>query len=415
LIAIVALPLTIKGDGTLTGAVQVLLRYTLGAVTIILSIATLWAGCAAIALEVQDRQIHLLVTKPVQRAQIWLGKWLGLLLLNAAFLALAGGVTYGLLRWNLRADQADEVLVARRVISPVPLDLEADAREIFAEQQRRGELPAGRPDQVLEAIRQMLRQQAFSVPPGLARRFEFRNVRRDAPLTIRYKFASSSTGKEQVACLWVVGNPDRPDRFRKPEFAAPGGAHTVKIPPGMVEADGTLIVDVANVHPLPITMVFSPQDGVQLLAQETSFEANLIRTLLLELVKLAFLGALAVTIGSVFSLPVGAVTAGYALLLMNIGGYLQTLVGEKFILTTPTTPDAAPGLLDWAVRGIYFALYWATKPFQQPSALEPLAAGELVSWPWLGSIFLWQVVVAGGVVAAIGIWAFNRRELGLPE
>ena len=62
LIAIVALPLTIKGDGTVTGAVQVLLRYTLGAVNIILSIATLWAGCAAISAEVQEHQIHLIVT-----------------------------------------------------------------------------------------------------------------------------------------------------------------------------------------------------------------------------------------------------------------------------------------------------------------------------------------------------------------
>src|SRR5436190_16992898 len=90
LVAIVALPLTIKGDGTIAGTVQVLLRYTLGAVTIILSIATLWAGCAAISMEVQEHQVHLVVTKPVYRAQLWLGKWLGLFILNTVLLTLAG-------------------------------------------------------------------------------------------------------------------------------------------------------------------------------------------------------------------------------------------------------------------------------------------------------------------------------------
>ncbi|MCG3150626.1 MAG: hypothetical protein PCFJNLEI_04114 [Verrucomicrobiae bacterium] len=411
LIAIVALPLTIKGDGTLTGAVQVLLRYTLGAVTMILSIATLWAGCAAISLEVQERQVHLLVTKPVFRMQLWLGKWLGLLILNTVLLGLAGVASYTLLRWNLRQDDVADILVARRVVNPMPLDIAADARQIFEEQKRRGELPPGPPDQVLEAIQQSLRQQAYSVPSGLARRYVFPVKPTGVPLVIRYKFASSSTGKEQLACLWIAGSPDRADRFEKPEYAAPGGVHTVRIPPAMVDTNETLTVDVANVHPMPLTMVFAPDDGVQLLVQETSFEMNLVRCLLLELVKLAFLGALAVTIGSVFSLPVAAVTAGYALLLMNIGGYLQTLIGQKMIFSA----GAQPGILDLLVHWIYVILYWLTKPFQQPSALEPLAAGELVSWTWLGTIFLWQVVVAGGAVAAIGVWAFNRRELGLPE
>ena len=426
LVAIVALPLTIKGDGTLTGAVQVLLRYTLGAVNIILSIATLWAGCAAIATEVQEQQVHLLVTKPVTRAQLWLGKWLGLLALNAALLAVAGGVTYGLLHWHLhrqrlspqdRATLREELLVARRVVNAEPIPIAADAQRIFEEERRNGNLPKdARPDQVLAAIRQTLLQQAHTVPPDMLLRHVFKVPKTTTrPLVVRYKFTSSQTGKNPVACLWLAGAPERPDRFQRPELAAPTGVHTLQIPASLVATDGTLTVDIANVNPEQATLVFAPADGIQLLVYDSSFAANFFRCLLVLLGELAFLGALAVTLGSLFSLPVAALTTAYAVMLMNIGSYLQTLTQETFIIGSATTPGATPGPLDLLMHLVYVSLYWLTKPFQTASPLEPLAVGELVSWWWVGGIWWWQALVAGGILATVGTWIFNRRELGLPS
>ena len=413
LVAILALPLTIKGDGTLTGAVQVLLRYTLGAVTIILSVATLWAGCAAIATEIQDRQVHLIVTKPVHRLELWLGKWLGLVALNAVLLTLAGGVTYGLLRWNLRPERLaareqqqlrEEILVARRRVRPDPFPIEETAQKIFTDQQRRGELPAHQPaDQVLEAIRQTLTRQANSIPPGFAVRYVFRLPRlpaADRPLILRYKFASSATDNNPVACMLVAGAPDRPDRMQREEFTAPGGVHSVAIPRALLAADRTLTVDIANIDPRPVTMVFTPGEGVELLAYEGTFAGNLARALLVTLCQLGFLAALGVTLGSLFSLPVAALAAGYVVLLTNLGPYLKTL--------------ATGGDAHWPLRGVYVGLYWVSQPFQTPSALEALATGELVSGWWVGSAVLWQVIVSAGVLATLGAWLFNRRELGLP-
>ena len=421
LIAIIALPLTIKGDGTLTGAVQVLLRYTLGAVNIILSIATLWAGCAAIATEVQEHQVHLLVTKPVTRAQLWLGKWLGLLALNAVLLAIAGGMTYGLLHWHLnrqslsvndRTTLREELLVARRVVNAEQISVEADAQRIFAEQRRTRTLTKeARPDQVLAAIRQTLLQQAHSLPPNLMLRHVFRvPTATTRPLVLRYKFTSSQTDKNPVACVWLAGAPERPDRFQRPELAAPAGIHTLQVPALLVAADGTLTVDIANVNPEPVTMVFAPADGVQLLVYESSFAANFFRCLLVMLGELTFLGALSVTLGSLFSLPVAALTTAYAVMLMNIGSYLQILTQETFIIGSA----AKSNTFDLVIHFLYVGLYWLTKPFQTASPLEPLAVGELESWSWAAGVWGWQVLVIGGILAAVGTWIFNRRELGLP-
>jgi len=368
LLAIVGLPLTIKSDGTVSGEVQVLLRYTLGAVTILLSLATLWAGCAAVAMEVQDRQIHLVMTKPVRAGELWLGKWVGLMTFNAGLLVVAGAVTYGLLLWNLRGERAnpqvrEEILVARRVVRPEPSPV-------------------------------------YSIPPGRAVRFTFRLPQTpvaDRPLILRYRFASSLTDKNPVACVFVAGAPARADRWQQQQFSAPGGVHTLAIPPALVGADRTLTVDIGNIHPVPLTMVFDPRDGLAVLSYAGTFAGNFARTLAVVWCGLGVFAAVAVTMGSLFSLPVAALVAGEVVLLAHIGASLRTLAGDE----------------SW-LRGVYVVLYWLTKPWQMPDPLAKLATGELVSWGWLGAVGLWQVLVCGGVLAAVGTWFFNRRELGLP-
>src|SRR4051794_37441975 len=99
---VVALPLVIKDDGTALGFTQILLTYTLSLITALLGFATLWLACGTLARDVEECQIQMVVVKPVARWQIWLGKWLGLLMLNAALLALAGGSVYALLQWRAR-------------------------------------------------------------------------------------------------------------------------------------------------------------------------------------------------------------------------------------------------------------------------------------------------------------------------
>src|SRR6185503_6014648 len=72
-------------------------------------------------------------TKPIARWQIWLGKWLGIVSLNAALLAISGGSVYALLQYRatkLTADQQavlrNEVLVARGSVRPPKLDKEIE-------------------------------------------------------------------------------------------------------------------------------------------------------------------------------------------------------------------------------------------------------------------------------------------------
>src|SRR5271170_7731879 len=118
--AVVGLPLLIKDDGTAEGFAQILITYTLGSVATLLGLCTLWLGCGTLARDVEECQIQMVAVKPIARWQIWLGKWLGLVTLNAALLAVAGACVYGLLEWRaqklppgLKYKLQNEVLVSR--------------------------------------------------------------------------------------------------------------------------------------------------------------------------------------------------------------------------------------------------------------------------------------------------------------
>src|ERR1051325_3038161 len=77
LAAVVGLPLLLKDDGTARGFTQILITYTLSAITALLGISTLWLSCGTLARDIEECQIQVVVTKPISRWQIWIGKWLG--------------------------------------------------------------------------------------------------------------------------------------------------------------------------------------------------------------------------------------------------------------------------------------------------------------------------------------------------
>src|ERR1051325_2951122 len=96
LASVVGLPLLIEDDGTARGFTQILLTYTLSVITAMLGLSTLWLACGTLARDMEEGQMQVVATKPIARWQIWLGKWLGIVSLNAALLTISGGCVYAL-------------------------------------------------------------------------------------------------------------------------------------------------------------------------------------------------------------------------------------------------------------------------------------------------------------------------------
>ena len=179
----VGLPLIVKDDGTARGFTQILLTYTLSAITMLLGLSTLWLSCGTLARDIEECQIQVVATKPIARWQIWLGKWLGIVTLNAALLAISGACVFGLLQWRAaRLPAADKKSCASRcwwrAARPWPPDHAADidtqTRQTLQDRLKAHPELANSADlpEVEKQIREQVKAAYQIVPPGYSRQWQ---------------------------------------------------------------------------------------------------------------------------------------------------------------------------------------------------------------------------------------------------
>src|ERR1700722_160159 len=78
ILAVIGLPLVIKDDGTARGFTQIILTYTLSAITALLGLSTLWLSCGTLARDIEECQIQGVAPKPISPWPVCLAKLLGL-------------------------------------------------------------------------------------------------------------------------------------------------------------------------------------------------------------------------------------------------------------------------------------------------------------------------------------------------
>jgi len=422
----IVLPLTVKDNGTIASKVQVLVSYTLVFSQGILAIATLWSACAAVSTEIQDQNIHLVVSKPVARLQVWLGKWLGLLMMNALLLLITGLTVYGLLRFQTRSsviseeDQIElqeQILISRQQVRPVLPDVDTTAREQLRRIQARGQLGAGDPGTKLEELRQRMLFLAFSAPMDKPVSWEFQlpnTPSTDHPVFLNYKFNAGFATGEFIRGTWSFGTRERPDDISV-EVEHVAGANTVKVPVDAIQAGKPLIVTYANHEESPYSLQFDPKTGLSLLYHRGSFEGNLLRTLLVMFFQLGFYAAIGLTAGTLFSMPVAAFTSMFVILMQFFGRFIGEMSKEKIIFGKEEGMGPAMEILNAVVLKIYQFADLLLKPLQAFNPFEYLSTGVQIGWSTVAIEFLIKVVLYGGVTGVLGILLFNRREIGIPQ
>lgn len=85
---------TAEGDGTIKGRLQMFMTYSLGFSSFLLSLLSVLFACRSLSNEIAGRQIFGIVSKPVPRWQIVVGKFAGVMTLNVILLTYVGLTTY---------------------------------------------------------------------------------------------------------------------------------------------------------------------------------------------------------------------------------------------------------------------------------------------------------------------------------
>ena len=432
LLSVVGLPLLIKDDGTARGFTQILLTYTLGAITALLGLSTLWLSCGTLARDIEECQMQMVVVKPIARWQIWLGKWLGIVSLDAALLALSGACVFALLEWRatkLPLDQQavlrNEVLVARGSARErnFNADITARAEEVFKDWKTKHPAAAKfELDEIQKVIREQVKAGLQVVLPGYSSRpweIQLGAASRSLhgqPLILRVKFnVANQAPNATYHGTFFAGIPKKTRLWRSAdESMSAETVHEFEMPPDLFDENGVLTILFGN--PNDTAMLFPLEDGVEVLYREGGFAPNFIRGLGIILCWMALLATVGLASASFLSFPVAAFFALGLLTMVLSSGTMAGAVEEGTIANyNGETGTKGFSPLDIIVIPTFRAFLKVIHLAEDFSPIDSLSSGRTISWSQLGLAFAQIVLLLGGVIGLIGIVIFTRREMATAQ
>jgi hypothetical protein len=186
--------------------------------------------------------------------------------------------------------------------------------------------------------------------------------------------------------------------------------HEIAIPMGLADDNGILTVQFHNRS--ETTILFQLEDGFEVLYREAGFGVNFIRGLAVIFCWLVLLAAVGLAAGSFLSFPVAALVSVAILLVGLSGSTLQTVVTDGTVLGADhDTGKPINKTIDAVMVPLFHVLLYVVNVAENFSPVDSLSTGRSVSWLSTLTAVLQIIGLAGGVFAAVGIYAFNRREL----
>ncbi|MEI8351000.1 MAG: hypothetical protein WCG36_01680, partial [bacterium] len=409
LTGLISLPLLISGDNTLAGRMQVILNYTLSFAMGMLSAVTLWAACGGISSDIRDRQLYLVLTKPVHRYELWLGKWLGIVGLNAILLTLTGLVTGAMVLHTLRTtpgtdgdtrESSERFLIAHQPLRAETPDWPTQADRQATLMIQSGRVPEGMNAATLQAdLTKILATHYFTLAPKASLALRYRlpvPASGDHDLILHYAFESSRPERTPVAAGWalnfeggtrrghdepitVTNYPGIPNRLVIPGTLAKGATAIELTYTRLNTRDPTTLLFNANGKP-PELMIPAGGGGM-----------NLTRGLFMILCRLAFLAALGLTAGSLLSMPVAVFVSCFFLILLAFAGYIDSVATSGAFYVAHEGPAPEQTWLSGFILNLFKTFHLFTQPVLRFDPVPLLQEGLRISWTLTALATVWLV------------------------
>jgi hypothetical protein len=450
LFTIVALPMTVVGDGTAHAHIQVSLQYCLGAISFLLSISTIWLGCHVMGSDIESYQLHMVITKPISRIKVWFGKCTGIILVHAVLLVISAGLVYGLIIWQFNKKSfsiqekqriRNEVLVGRRVFMPTLPNTRKITEQIY--QKRLKEIQAQKQNLSKNEKRTLLleiQKQVFSsigeAKAGQTHVWLYKGLTKDQKnsMYLRYRtYVGKVSSKEQreTMGLWAVRielpvemtqkdkKQDKNKAKKTRTFFSPRTSYPQKIMCGIfneivmssfiIDDKGTAMVAFVNYDPQGKTLFFQVADGPKLLVKVSGFLGNYTRGIFMIFAKIVFLAGLSCAIGGVISIPTAIFSVISYLLFGSFSTYLIGIDNKMAAMGGPSTSSAYDIVGNFVSRGLMLMII----PMQKFEVSYLLAGGELIEFSYIGKVIILDILLKSIFVLGLGMWLYRRREMGL--
>lgn len=417
--------LSMTGDGTLKGRLQTFVSYGLSLSSLLLCLLTIAVASYSVTSDFEHKQVYTVLTKPIRRFQFLLGKLLGVILLSGSLLILFSAIVYAITIYMPRLCDAgeDELLAAqnefytaRASLMPAEADVTAEVEQEYDKRLKSGQLPA----EVLSsenaqrnykaAVAEQLKLARRAAAPSHELVWEFDNVKPLDPnqnLFVRFKYDVSVNPLDlQIYSRWAIGDVRqlRYGTFETPiyDFARKDlirTFHEIRVPADAVAKDGYLAVAFFNAPQNDTTVIFPPNEGLEVLYKADIFSANYIRAVLLILLRVIFLAALGILAASFLSFPVAILLCLAVFFTANISGFIL----ESF----ESLSENVSGVYQYTIRPVIYLL----PQFDKISPTKFLVPARLLSWSLLGKTAAVIICVKALIPLLAALLIFGRREI----
>ena len=451
-----AVPMLLNEGTPLRYRMQSFLQYGTAGAFWLIAILTLLLSAASVTFEQRDKIIWQTMTKPVSVWKYLLGKWLGVITLNAVLLLVCGSAIFLFAEYlKQQPAQGEQQAYVARGVEFGGSVLSEDRRILHnqvlqAREARDIDVPMAKNsaefdeivdrfitqrealdafEQVVEApqTRSQIRDDLYkdymarlrSIEPGQRQMYVFSGLSRaaeqDSPLLLRYRVESG-------------GN--LPDQFYRLTFDIGGFllerevglAQTLiidDIPPEAINAQGELEVIIYNgrllqnargdtgIAPNPRTITFPP-GGLELSYSVGGYRMNFVRVIAVLWIKLAFLSLLAIVASTALSFPVACLVAFGAFFAAESAMFLQ----DSMEVYNPFYGEGVGPYILAVVELVAGAVIWVFSVYAELDPIEKLVQGQVVSWASVAQgivvLGVWCVVLFG-----VGWLVFRSRELAI--
>lgn len=449
LVMLPLLPVWLDPDTPLRYQLQTFISRSLSLTFVVAACMTVFLSCATVAFEIRDRQIWQLMTKPLNRFNYLLGKWLGVVSVNLILLTVAGVSIFTFIQYlrtqpvapgvdgQLDAVQVDHaVLTARQGMFPVydMLQPEQIRERVLQRIEDDPELRAANPGfaeqrELADEIVQNHLTRQRSIPPGRQRSYTFTGLEQarefGVPLTLRYRFYILESDQHATFEAGFEFNHD--PQTRRIRTYVPSMPHILLIGPDIVREDGTLTVTIANMFEGPPGYRAGPGDpgsinfdleDFELLYKVANFEGNFLRAVLLLWVKLAFLAMLGICCATFLSFSVACLLTFTIFIAGTMAPYLAGALEEYYMPEFDRIDWTDIGLVlrsvfQTVIRFIASGLVFALEAFGAYQPTQQLVEGRFIGWRSLAGAIATLGLFWSGLALFFGYLVLRSRQLAI--
>ncbi|MEA2012212.1 MAG: ABC transporter permease subunit [Verrucomicrobiota bacterium] len=396
-----------KADEVLINEIRLRFRYSLYFSTTILSMATLWFSCVTVRKDIDGKQMHALVSFPISRVQIWIGKWLGIFTF-ASIALFCCILTSGLcaLVFTMNWENKTEITEMLKSINPVYSICQPEGRSVeikvdiaYSKLKATGKLP---PNETETQIRKNLflkfRREEQLLPAGTGRTWEFNLKKRPQGKSISFRYKFYTQRRKKLAGKWIVETPGKIERYEVKFNKYPYRIHTAEIPVSMIPKNNF------TVSFIPITkkdIIFPGEEGLRVYYKTGTILGNATMMFFLFLLHLGTVVALGLTFGTVFTFSVAT--------FVSLIFYFLGMGSSFFENIANNTMNSEEGTLHFFSNLFLCIGVWLTKGISPSPVIGPFSENLSVSaglQSWLPELILYFLVVA-----IIGMIFLSRKEL----